>query len=187
MGQLVVAKRRAPYSRGSTAIEFALVAPLLIFMLGAIVETSAFLLVQYQMQGITQKVVRKQLQVSNLPADASAFKSELCAQIAILSNCVRNLHVDVQRATNFGSLPARRITDVGPPQYGGSYVDSYNPARPGEAGSVIVTYDWRFAFPFLGDTHLLFTNWQVGLGFGNVPGQTDFRRLFGNVVYMTER
>ena len=146
MGQLVVAKRRAPYSRGSTAIEFALVAPLLIFMLGAIVETSAFLLVQYQMQGITQKVVRKQLQVSNLPADASAFKSELCAQIAILSNCVRNLHVDVQRATNFGSLPARRITDVGPPQYGGSYVDSYNPARPGEAGSVIVTYDWRFAF-----------------------------------------
>lgn len=183
----VVSRTLGSSSSGSVAIEFALVAPLLLFMLGAIVETGAFLLTQYQIQGATQEVTRKQLQLGNAPANANAFKTAVCAEIATIKNCASSIYVDVQRAATFGALPARKITDVGPAAYGGGYADTYQPAQPGEAGSVIVTYDWKFAFPFLGNAKLLLSNWRVGLGFGNVPGQTSFRRLFGNTVYMTER
>ena len=42
---------------------------------------------------------------------------------------------------------------------------------------MIVTYDWKFIFPFMGKT----------FGFNNIPNRTEMRRLHGISIYMREK
>lgn len=68
------------------------------------------------------------------------------------------------------------MDEIGPSRAGGNYSDTYDPGSHGDAGSLFVTYDWSFTFPFMGSK----------FGFGNVAGRSDVRRLYGSAIYMNE-
>ena len=66
------------------------------------------------------------------------------------------------------------ILTVGPAGSSTSYNETFDPGASGEVGSLIVTYDWRFIFPFM------------SIPFGNVTGNSQVRRLAGLSVFRNE-
>lgn len=158
--------------RGTTAVEFALVATPLIWIVGVLCETGAFLLIQYQLQYATERAARL-LRTNQIAASTQVdqFKATICSQINI-PNCTKNISVDVRHASTFAALNPAEIAYIGPPQNSGVF----EPGSNGEVGSVFVTYDWKFIFPFM----------STAFGFGNVPGRNDIRRLHANAIFMHE-
>ena len=169
--------------KGSVAIEFAIVAPFLILLIGAITEVGAFLLIQYQLQLATERAAR--LLETNRITTASEFKTKVCSNINLGPNCINDIHVDVRTATKFRLLQPREIVNVDS--------EHFDAIQRGTATSVIVTRDWTFLFPFIGDFSRLFPggghmgSWGTGVGFANVSGRADIRRLHGISVFMTEQ
>jgi Flp pilus assembly protein TadG len=86
--------------RGSTAVEFALVAPVFFALLFAIIETSmvffAGQLLESGIQDASRQLYTHQLQDSglNLTDEATAFKNDLCTRVQVLMSCP--LDVDVK-------------------------------------------------------------------------------------------
>lgn len=178
------AQAKCRRQRGSVAVEFAFVAPFLVLILGVIAETAGFMIIQYQLQLATTKYGRE-VQLRKI-TDKSSFKTEICNFMGVPnSRCDGEIHVDVRLAPKFAALPTRSIANVDS--------DQFDPITPGQACSVIVTKDWRFIFPFMGDFSLLFPGsgmfpaWNSGVGFANVPGRTDIRRLYGISTFVTEQ
>lgn len=162
--------------RGAAAMEFALLTLPLIWVLGVLVETAAFITVQFQLQFASERAARL-LRTNQIPStvQVDGFKAAVCERLTI-ANCSRIIHVDVRHSSTFALLNAPSVTAIGPSRPGSTYVDIYAPGTSGDAGSLIVTYDWKFIFPFMG----------TYFGFANVPGRSDIRRLYGSAVYMTE-
>lgn len=162
--------------RGTTAVEFALVATPLIWLLGIICETGAFLVVQYQLQYAVDRIARTAVTNTMTATDAATFKSRIC-EILTVRNCANSIYVDVRSADTFAGLALPALSSVGPSTSTGSYSDTFNPGSAGKPGSMIVTYDWKFIFPFMGKT----------FGFNNIPNRTEMRRLHGISIYMREK
>lgn len=164
--------------RGSTAVEFALVATPLIWILGVICETAAFIVVQYQLQYAVDRTARLIVTNSISAADVasvSAFKAKVC-EFFNAPNCNDAINVDLRSADTFTDLALPNIGEIGPASPSGTYTDTFTPGSATKPGSLIVTYDWKFAFPFMGRT----------FSFGNVDTRTDVRRLHGIAIYMRE-
>jgi hypothetical protein len=157
-------------------VEFALVSMPLIWMLGIISEVSAFSVIQYQMQYATARAARL-LRTNQLPAamQVSEFKGVVCEKLAV-PKCTQRIHIDVRHASSLAKLNPPSLQSIGPSSQKDSYVDTYDPGSNGDAGSLIVTYDWKFIFPFMGKR----------FAFGNLAGRTDVRRLYGSSIYMNE-
>lgn len=169
---------KAPWTchRGAAAVEFALVALPLIWVLGVICETGAFTVIQFQLQAATERAARL-LRTNQIPSTWSAdqFKDKVCEKLN-LPECKEAIHVDVRHASIFGQLNPPPIASIGPTSKGSSYSETFDPGTNGEAGSLFITYDWKFTFPFMGTT----------FGFGNVPNRTDLRRIYGSTIYKHE-
>ena len=174
---------------GATAIEFALVGPILFLTLGMIVETGLFLTVQYLLQDATT-VAGRQIRTGNVgPAtttagaanqmDVTAFKTLICSKLLniMVRDCPANIRVDVRNAASFAALatvmPVTPIA-VGPQTTGGGYGEIFQPGARGQMGSLIVTYDWQLSFGNL--INIL----------GNVAGMPGVWRLTGVSVYRIE-
>ena len=175
-----------PREAGASAIEFALVAPMLVLILGCLAETGAFILIQTQLQLATDTAAREIRTGKVGPASTAAnqpnqmtlseFKAIVCGKFSV-PNCTTNINVDVQSDTSFALLRPKLpspLENVGPQNSGGSYSEAFTPGAPGQMGSLVVTYDWRFVFP------------MVGLIFGNVQSYPGIRRLVGLAVYQNE-
>jgi Flp pilus assembly pilin Flp len=169
---------------GTTAIEFAIIAPVLFLLLGAICEAGAFLLIQNSLQAAAESAAR-QIRLGKVGSSTvggalnqmniAQFKAVVCAKLTV-SNCSGRIHIDLQKASSFAGLANKmpsKIEDVGP-QNGGSYSEVFDPGGPGEQGSLIITYDWSFVFPMLGPL------------LGNVGGSPNIRRLYGVSVFENE-
>ena len=76
--------RRRQRQKGSVAAEFAIVGGWLIVVLGAIIETGIFLIVQFNLQNAAETAGRK-IRTNQVQSTAtlSDFKTEICAGIAI--------------------------------------------------------------------------------------------------------
>ena len=174
---------------GATAIEFALVAPILFLTLGMIVETGLFLTVQYMLQDATITAAR-QIRLGTVGPTSSAtgapnqmsmagFKTLVCNELLniIVPNCRTRIVVDARRAASFADLsqamPQTPLA-VGPQTAGNNYAEVFQPGASGEMGSLIVTFDWRFAFG------------NVAGFLHNVPGVPGVWRLTGVAVYRNE-
>lgn len=170
---------------GTTAIEFAIVAPVLFLLLGAICEVGTFLLIQNSVQAATETAAR-QIRLGKVgpttsggavnQMNKSQFKTLVCSKLTI-SNCTEKIRIDVQKGSSFASLEAKmpsKMEDVGPQTSGGSYAETYEPGSPGEQGSLIITYDWTFIFPMLAPL------------LGNVGSSPNIRRLYGVAVFENE-
>ena len=158
--------------RGTVAVEFAIIGVWLVFMLGAIIETGLFLLVESQLQNAADRMGRS-IRTNQLApgSSASSFKTVLCSMLKMTS-CDTKIYIDVRNADSFENLSLSLPFKVGNvPNVGPGGPEVFEPGVPGRAGSLIITYDWTFIFPFM----------QF---FSNQTGPT--RRLYGLSVYRIE-
>lgn len=171
------------YSRshhGATAVEFALVAFPFFYVLGAITETGLMLFTEYVLQNAVQQAAREvrtgQVSSSSGTATMSAadFKTSVCSDISTLVNCAAYVTVYVDSATDFATLKTT-IADpltIGQKSDGSYSATVFSPGGKEKAATVIATYDWDFAFPFMSFL-------------GNVSDGAK-RRLYGMAVFRNE-
>jgi Flp pilus assembly protein TadG len=134
--------------RGSTAVEFALVAPVFFALLFAIIEMAMVFFASQVLETVTQDSARTimtgQAQSAGLTQDQ--FKTAVCGRISVLFDCTNGIYIDVQNYPAFASVA---ITD---PINGGCFVspNNYNPGGPGDIVVVRLFYQWPLIVTGLG-------------------------------------
>lgn len=165
---------------GATAVEFALVAGPFFFVLGCICETGLMLFTEYVLQNSVQEAARmvRTGQVSagdgTIIMSATDFKTKICEEVSIVIDCDGGVNVYVNNAANFAALTTTMADplSVGVSNAGAKYTVVYQPGAQLRAATVIATYDWDFAFPFMDFL-------------GNIrDGQK--RRLYGLAIFRNE-
>jgi Flp pilus assembly protein TadG len=162
--------------KGSTAVEFSMVAFPFFMVMGCICETGIMLFSEYSIQAGVQEAAREirtgQAQSANLSADA--FKSKICEITGIVIDCSSSLTVYVRPAGTFTTLQSvmPNYLNVGMKPDGTPNPTSYDCGGPSQAAAVVATYDWEFTMPFMSFL-------------ANLPGGTK-RRLYGLAIFQNE-
>jgi Flp pilus assembly protein TadG len=135
--------------RGSTAVEFALVAPVFFALLFAIIEIAMVFFASQVLETITQDSARTIMtgQAQNASLTQSQFKTAVCARIGVLFDCANGIYIDVQNYPSFGNVA---ISD--PIDGSKNFVNnmSYNPGGPGDIVVVRLFYQWPLFVTGLG-------------------------------------
>ena len=173
-------KRLRRSESGATAVEFALVAGPFFYVLGCICETGLMLFTEYVIQNSVQEAARmvRTGQVTagdgSLLMTAADFKVKICEQVNIIVDCNGKVSVYVNSAADFNALSSAMSNplSVGQKPDGTAYTVVFNPGAALQAATVIATYDWDFAFPFMNFL-------------GNIS-DGDQRRLYGLAIFRNE-
>jgi Flp pilus assembly protein TadG len=135
--------------RASTAVEFALIAPIFFALLFAILETAMVFFAGQVLETMTQDGARMimtgQAQTANY--QQADFKTYVCGQIPILFSC-NNLYIDVQSYPAFSSVVLSNQLDAS-----GCFVSNnlgYNPGGPSQIVVVRLFYQWPMIVTGLG-------------------------------------
>jgi Flp pilus assembly protein TadG len=129
--------------QGTTAVEFALIAPAFLATLIAVLQTCVFVFAQQTLQTAAMEAGRLIMtgQIQNGNVTQSQFLSDICPMIQPLFNC-NSLMVDVQSYSSFSgantSTPTLTYNAQG--QVTNSW--SYNPGSPGQVVIVRLIYQW---------------------------------------------
>lgn len=133
---------------GVSAIEFAIVAPVFLLLLFAILETGIMYLGQFDLQHAVNNASRlvRTGQAQNQGLTQTAFRSAICDQLMVLS-CGTNLQIDVESYGSFGTA------SFGPPLNADGTVNAaLNNYQPGLSGQVVLLralYVWPVMTPGL--------------------------------------
>jgi Flp pilus assembly protein TadG len=136
--------------RGSTAVEFAMVAPMFLALLYAVLETAMVFFAGQALETMTQDSARTIMTGQSQTAgyNASQFLNQVaCKQIVIFFNCA-NLYVDVQSYPTFANINISSQIDSS-----GNFVTSnlgYNPGGPSQIVVVRLFYQWPLVVTGLG-------------------------------------
>jgi Flp pilus assembly protein TadG len=158
--------------RGTTAVEFALVAPLLIALLVAIFQVTLFLFAQMNLQNAAVQAGRLIMtgQVQNAGTSQSAFLTkDVCPLLGPMFTCT-NVYANVQSYINFSSASTTEptLTYAGNGSVNNTW--AYSPGSPGQVMVVQIIYQW----PIIGGTlHAVLPN--LGNGYAEMMGVTAFR------------
>lgn len=144
---LAVARRFARNSRASTAVEFALVAPVFFGLLFAIIEIALLFFAGQVLETGVQDSARLILtgQAQNASYSKAQFKSDLCNRVSILFNC-NGLYIDVSSYSSFNNV------SITSPIVNQNFVDTTQ-YSPGNAGDIVVVrafYQWPLYVTGLG-------------------------------------
>ncbi len=136
--------------RGSSAVEFALVAPMFIALIFAILETALVFFAGQILEIGTQDTARLLLtnQAQGMMS-ATQFHDNLCTRVSALMSCA-NLYVDVKA---FNSFTAITSSDLAPPiDAGGNFVNNFTYPTPNPGDTVVVRafYQWPIFVTQLG-------------------------------------
>lgn len=151
-------RRRRGGEEGATAVEFALVATPLFFMIFSIMELALVYMVSTTLDNAMADASREirtgEFQAANVGASPeeleAAFIANVCARMSFMEeHCLVNLSVDVRTLTEFnqGGAPS-------PMQADGSYDDeALGVGMSGEGARVLARafYRWPLVTPFLGE------------------------------------
>jgi Flp pilus assembly protein TadG len=136
--------------RGSTVVEFALVAPLFFALLFAIIETGLMFFASQSLETALQDSARTIMtgQAKIAGYDKQSFKQNVvCPNVSALFDCANGIFVDVQSypAGFAGVTISNPITD-------GNFVDNtkYDPGGPGSIVVVRLFYQWPLFVTGLG-------------------------------------
>jgi Flp pilus assembly protein TadG len=136
--------------RGSAAIEFALVAPVFIALLFAILETAIMFFASQVLETVTQNSARQvltgQAQGAGYQSWSNFRDNVVCPQIPALLTC-SNIFVDVESTTQFST------TTVANPINNCNFNSSgfgYNPGGPSSTVTVTLYYQWPLFVTGLG-------------------------------------
>ena len=155
-----LARRFRRSRRGSTIVEFALVAPLFFALLFAIIETALVFYASQVLETITQDSARAvftgQAQSGQVPlcqaggqpapCTQAGFASYVCSQVPALFNC-NNIYIDVRSYPAFSNVAMSSQIDAA-----GNFINNmqYN---PGGSCSIVVVrlfYQWQLIVTGLG-------------------------------------
>ena len=171
------ARRLRRSDSGATAVEFALVAGPFFYVLGCICETGLMLFSEYVIQNSVQEAARMVRTGQVTASDGSVtmsstdFKAKICEEVGIIIDCQGKVSVYVNNANNFGALIIDPLT-VGQGSDGAAYKPTYAPGGQLKAATVVATYDWDFAFPFMS----FLGNFRDG----------EVRRIYGLAIFRNE-
>jgi Flp pilus assembly protein TadG len=135
--------------RGSTVVEFALVAPMFIAMLYAILETALVFFAQQALETMTQDSARTIMTGQSQTAgyDKTNFHDKVaCNPMMIFFTCA-NVFVDVQSYPAFANINVSSQIDNS-----GCFVPptNYNPGGPSQIVVVRLFYQWPLVVTGLG-------------------------------------
>lgn len=157
---------------GTTAVEFALIAPPFLAVLIAILQMTSFLFAQQALQTATAAAGRLILtgQVQNANLTQTLFKTnDVCPLLPALFTC-SNLYVNVQSYNDFGAasttIPSLSISSSGTVSSSGAY----SLGGPGEVMVLQLVYPWKIITGPLGALLPNFSN-----GYSEIMGITAFR------------
>ncbi len=134
--------------RGSAAVEFALVAPVFIALLFAIIETALVFFAGQVLETVAANSARLVLtgQVQTAAMDQGTFHQKVCDRIPALFTCA-NVYVDVTSYPAFSNVVINSQIDASnnfiPPT-------SYSPGGPGDIVVVRLFYQWPLFVTRLG-------------------------------------
>jgi len=155
-------------SDGAAAVEFALVALPLLWLLFVIFETAFVIFTDIALQnGVseTARLIRTgQVQVQGI--SSGRFKELLCGNIAAAIDCSR-LRVDVTRSANLPIRGADMMTAKD------GTAQSWQPGGPMEWVLVQARYDWQLAAPGIS-------------GLANMGANSKVRRLVAGAMFRNE-
>lgn len=127
--------------RGSAAIEFALVAPLLFFALLSLVEIGVLGMVTTSLDNAVVDVSRRvRTGQDGAAGNAEQFKTQICEEMGSSSACPGRLAISVQTFSRF--FDANQVTST-PPD------GQFDAGGPGDIVLVKVNYRWPLMTPFL--------------------------------------
>jgi Flp pilus assembly protein TadG len=157
---------------GTTAVEFALIAPPFLALLIAILQVTSFLFAQQALQTAVVAAGRLILtgQVQNANLSQSDFQTDdVCPLLPALFTCT-NLYVNVQTYTDFAAasttIPSLTISSSGAV----SGTGAYSLGGPGEVMVLQLVYPWKIITGPLGALLPNFSN-----GYSEIMGITAFR------------
>jgi Flp pilus assembly protein TadG len=127
--------------RGSTVVEFALVAPMFFALLFAIIETAFMFYASQILETVTQDTARLVMtgQAQNQAYTQAQFKADVCSRIGTLFDCVGGIAVDVQNYPTFAAVNVGNPIDAGK---NFTNPNNYNPGGPGDIVVVRLFYQW---------------------------------------------
>ena len=165
----IFARFRAARS-GTTAVEFALIAPAFLALIFAIFQTTIFLFAQQTLQNAAVQAGRMFMtgsaQTSGLTQ--AKFSSDVCPMISALFNC-NNLQINVAAYSSFSSA-----STAAPSLYNSSgqlqTTGTYSTGSPGTIMVVQLAYPWPIIGLPIGSLLL-----NTGYGTTEMMGVTAFR------------
>jgi Flp pilus assembly protein TadG len=157
---------------GTTAVEFALIAPPFLALLIAILQTTSYLFAQQDLQTAVVAAGRLILtgQVQNANLSQSDFQTDdVCPLLPALFTCT-NLYVNVQTYNDFAAasttIPSLTISSSGTV----SSTGAYSLGGPGDVIVLQLVYPWKIITGPLGALLPNFSN-----GYSEIMGITAFR------------
>jgi len=128
--------------RGATAVEFALVAPILFFALLSLVEIGMLGMISSGLDNAVVSTARR-IRTGQAIAATSAndFKSQICARLGgNISSCMGRLTISVQKFPKF--YDANQVANAPP-------ANQFDPGGPGDIVLIKADYRWPLMTPFL--------------------------------------
>jgi Flp pilus assembly protein TadG len=134
---------------GASALEFAIVAPIFLALLFAILETALMFFASQVLETITQESARMILtgQAQSAHYQQADFKQYVCNQIPAIFSCA-NMVVNVQSFPSFSSVTINSAFDANCQLQSGNI--QYSPGGPGDVVIVQVSYLWQLFVTGLG-------------------------------------
>jgi Flp pilus assembly protein TadG len=156
---------------GASAVEFAIVAPIFLALLFAIIEVALMFFASQVLETITQDSARMILtgQAQGASYQQSDFKTYVCNQIPALFSCA-NLVVNVQSAPSFSALTFNTPFDASCNLQSSNV--KYSPGGPGDVVLVQVFYPWQL--------------FVTGLGFNIANCPNNQRQLVATAAFKNE-
>jgi len=160
-----------PAEDGATAVEFALVAPLLIFIFMAIIEVSLMFFASVNLEGAAIDAARRirtgQTQVSGDPE--TDFTTALCDKLDSMIDCDL-VYYDSRTMADYASIS---LTIEYDPDTGEPITYGFDPGSSGDIIVVRAIYAWTISTP------------AISVFFETAPG-TNKRMLSSTVVFKNE-
>lgn len=143
-----ILRRFFRHDSGATAVEFALIAPVLVFLFMAILEVSVMFFAMANIDGAAIEAARRirtgQNQSSADPA--SDFSASLCGYLSSIISCGGLFH-DARTVSTFASVSLDTEID---PVTGEPVTYGFSGGGAGDIVVVRVMYYWDFVTPFIG-------------------------------------
>ena len=127
--------------RGSTVVEFALVAPMFFALMFAIIETALVFFASQVLETALQDSARliQTGQAQGASYTAAQFKADVCSRISVMFDCAGGVSVDVQNYPAFGSVNIANPIDA---SKNFTNPNNYSPGGPGDIVVVRLFYQW---------------------------------------------
>jgi Flp pilus assembly protein TadG len=152
---------------GASAVEFALIAPIFLVLLFAIIETALMFFASQVLETSTQDAARMILtgQAQTANYQQADFKTYVCNQIPALFSCA-NLVVNVQSSSSVSSI------SFTPFDANCNQTVQYSPGGPGDTVLIQVSYKWPL--------------FVTGLGYNIANCPNSQRNLVASVAFQNE-